>query len=391
MMSPRLKIQPLRKRFYNNMITQPIPETPPQVSINRVHIVDLPGLPIDAVVKGKLGRQLLSSFVVMQYAWEQANALQLPTEYRTNNLKTRLELPPYVSACVSHADSTVRQMAQQIGQRLGRNLGHILVALKQAHSVNQAVRTDWRQADWESWRTIKQVWLTGGLLQGDLGTIIIKQAQQYINHTDYANNLSLNLTPYRSYPTLLGAARYLPIKTGQTFCFDFGHTQVKRAKVNIVEGALVKFAPYPPITVPWDIHTQAIPLTPELGEQVLHFVSQTITETIVNYHTENTPLNHNLMLCIAAYVKGGHLLGNGLYATLSHLTDDVRLLLAKTLGKQLNQSFNIDLIHDGTAISALHAGESSSVVLALGTALGVGFPPSSSEGLRSMTSLESNH
>jgi hypothetical protein len=39
------------------------------------------------------------------------------------------------------------------------------------------------------------------------------------------------------------------------------------------------------------------------------------------------------------------------------------------------------IAHDGTASAALHAGEVDTAVLVIGTAIGVGFPPDSSEGL----------
>ncbi len=103
-----------------------IPFTPPHVSINRVRIVDLPGLAIDDAVRGRSGYELLSARAVIEYARAEALALDLPPRFAENNRQTRLELPLFVDSCLSSDRTATRFAAEAIGQRLGRNLGHIL-------------------------------------------------------------------------------------------------------------------------------------------------------------------------------------------------------------------------------------------------------------------------
>ena len=43
-------------------------ETPPSASLNRVRIMDLPGLPLDPAVQGQRGDELLSSRALMAFA-----------------------------------------------------------------------------------------------------------------------------------------------------------------------------------------------------------------------------------------------------------------------------------------------------------------------------------
>jgi hypothetical protein len=89
----------------------------------------------------------------------------------------------------------------------------------------------------------------------------------------------------------------------------------------------------------------------------------------------------DIMISIAAYVQGGRLLGNGIYAQMHFLADDIRPILARAIFDRTGQPVQIHLIHDGTAAAAVHAGERNSAVIIVGTALGVGFPPAETAGL----------
>ena len=90
------------------------------------------------------------------------------------------------------------------------------------------------------------------------------------------------------------------------------------------------------------------------------------------------------MLCIAAYVREGKLLGNGIYARMSLLGEDIRILLAEALAKQGIPAVCLHLIHDGTAAAAVHAGEADCAVWVIGTAIGVGFPEADDKHLHGM-------
>ncbi len=61
--------------------TPPIPVTPPHVSVNRVRIEDLPGLPLDEEVRGQQASTLLSTAAVIRYARAHAASLGLPSAY----------------------------------------------------------------------------------------------------------------------------------------------------------------------------------------------------------------------------------------------------------------------------------------------------------------------
>jgi hypothetical protein len=352
--------------------------TPSHVSINRIQIIDLPDVSIDDEVRGKKAYHLLSSVALIQYARQQAESLKMPADYLEDSSQTRLELPRFVNDCLDSPEATVRSTAQSIARRLGRNLGHILLTLHRGDAINQQARPDWTVQDWENWRNIKRIWLGGGVMSGRLGELIVAHARDFLTETGYC--LHLMMTPYQQAMTILGVARYLPATTRMALCFDFGHTSVKRACVIFKNGELIRVHHLSSLPVDWYIHNDSFKADPQLGPQVLTFVTKTIVETLA-IETE-TNLSPHLMFSMAAYVQGGQLLGNGLYATMSLLTNDVRQLLAEEVKKQTGQTVQIHFLHDGMAAATLHAGEPDGAVIVVGTAIGVGFPPSSNVGLR---------
>lgn len=87
-------------------------------------------------------------------------------------------------------------------------------------------------------------------------------------------------------------------------------------------------------------------------------------------------------MSIAAYVQGGTLLGNGIYARMSRIADDVRTLIAARVAEISDRRPVLHIIHDGTAAAATYAGTPNGAVIVIGTALGVGFTPETANGLR---------
>lgn len=362
----------------------PIPFTPSHVSINRVEIVDLPGLPVDSAVRGRRAYDLFSSRAVIHYAWEQAEALALPAGYLQDGGQTRVALPRFVSDCLQSPDAKIQDAAQEIARRLGRNLGYILLTLHRGDRINREARSDWTPADWERWGAIQQIWLGGGVLSGRMGERIIQHARELLDELGFQDLFRVDLTPHRKAMTLLGAGRYLPIQSGDALCLDCGQTLIKRAILHFQEGILGGLRFLNPLTVDWT--WLGVPgtgnsgrqetLTPgEWGQRVLSVVSDAIVQTMEENETQGVKYSPDVMLSIAAYVKDGCLLGNGLYAQMSTLAKDVRPLIEGAIYQQTGQAMRVHLIHDGTAASALHAGESNTAVLIVGTAIGVGFPP----------------
>ena len=362
-----------------------IPHTPPHFSVNRVRIVDLPGLPIDDAVRGQRAVDLLSSWAVIRYARARALDLELPDAFAQDTRHTRLALPRWIDASLNSPHPTVRAAAQAIGRRLGRNLGHLLLALRRGDPVNRAARPDWGAQEWAMWAGIRHVWLGGGLMSGQLGRQIVAHARAVLAELGDGDALQVTHSSHPASVTLLGAARYLPHSARHALCMDFGHTRVKRAVADLADGTLVRLRRYDPLMTGLEWLGQDRAPHPDTGRQVLEFMAQAIAQTWAACTAGGQAPDRDVMLCVAAYVQGGRLLGNGLYANLSTLADDARPLLARAIAARVPHAprdLRVHLIHDGTAACAVHAGVSHAAVILAGTALGIGFPPPETKGLR---------
>jgi len=363
-------------------MTISIPFTPPHVSVNRVKIIDLPGLPVDDEVRGQMAYHLLSSLAVTRYAREQAGALQLSPAFAQDTTQTRLELPRFVDGCLSSPHESIRVAARAIGERLGRNLGYISLTLRRGDAVNRAARPDWTTEDWEHWAKIKRVWLGGGLMSGALGELIVRSARDCLAEYGYAGQPQVERSPYGEMMAVLGAGRYLPPSTHAALCLDFGQTTIKRACLEFEDGMIVRVRRFESLAREVDkLPTTATP-GPDAGHKVLEVMAGAITRTLEETIASGITPDADLMLSVAAYVQGGRLLGNGLYAGLNALAEDARPLLADAIHAQTGQVMRVHLIHDGTAACTPYAGIQNAAVIVVGTALGIGFPPTTDSDLR---------
>jgi hypothetical protein len=361
-------------------VVAPIPYTPSHVSVNRVRIVDLPGVPVDEGVRGRTAYELVSSRALIEYAREQAAALALPTAWLIENREARVEIPRYVDSCLHSSRPEARLAAQAIAERLGRNLGHVLLTLKRGDEVNRQARPDWTAADWERWARVRKVWLGGGVMSGRLGALMREAAQGYLDQAGAGDQLAVAIDAHAPLMTILGAGRYLP-PVDWALCLDFGQTLVKRAYLHFAAGAMIGVQILPPILVDWDNTGAVNRPDPARARPVLHFVSKTIARALEQWAGNTRPPVFDVMVCVAAYVQGGRLLGNGIYAQMSALADDLRPVLAQSVMDETGHQVRVSLIHDGTAAAAVHAGEHDSAVILAGTALDVGFPPPDAQGL----------
>ena len=364
-----------------------IPPTPRSASINRVRIVDLPGIPTDTAARGALAYHLLSGPALIRYAQTAGEDLNLPARLRTADPElpqTRQTLPRAVDRALHHADPLVRQAAVAIARRLGRNLAYILLTLHRGDEVNRASRADWGPGEWEVWSHIRRIWMGGGIISGDLGTEIIAHANATLRSADCGTDLTVTRTPRPRNMPLLGAARYLPphhASEWHALCMDLGQTSAKCAVATVVQGTLKRLLRLPSAPVSWQWRNDPTAGHDISGRDVLNFAARAIAGGVTQAQARGLQVVEDVAISIAAYTEGGRLLGNGIYAHMNRLATDVRPLLADRVMALGGGRHRCHIVHDGTAAAALHAGMPHSAVIVVGTALGVGFPPESEAGL----------
>jgi hypothetical protein len=340
----------------------------PSVSLNRVRIVDLPGLVVDPEVKGQNSSQLVSAAVLAQLIRQYAGRLQLDPTMEDHELRLALD------RCLVCEDATVRIAAEMVGQRLGRNMGYILLTLKRGDAVNRAARSEWDDSYWSHWGRIDQVWLGGGLVSGRLGPVIGRYAQAVFEEAgmgDYA----IQVSPYGSALPMVGVARYAPPACETALVFDFGSTRIKCACAVYKDGEVTELRRLPSHPAGMARIGQASDGPLQQAEQLLGHMVSVITST---WRTAGLLPASPILAGVAAYVQDGHPLPaqhHGGYVQLRRITDNLQAELAQRVGAELGEAIDVSLVHDGTAAAATYAGVSNAAVITVGTALGVGFPP----------------
>lgn len=370
----------------------PIPFTPPHVSLNRVRIVDLPGLPLDDEVRGRTAYDLLSSAAVIRYALASAalanaEALGVPQVVGQTTPPPPFWLTRVVSDSLDSPDERARAAARDIARRLGRNLACVLLTLHRGDRINREARPDWAADDWERWAAIRQVWLGGGLMNGLLGQFMAQAARDLLAEWGYAGQLPVQVSPYGDLLAVLGAGRYLPATAQCALALDSGQSSVKRVCLELEGGALVRvhrFSSQRP-----DVNRMSADAEPgQAAYTMLDLVARAIARTFEEAVGQGLSPGEDVMLSVAGYVQDGRIL-TGQYTCLctneaGRPASDARPLISKAVQERTGRAFRVHLIHDGTAAAAVYAGHPNTAVIMLGTALGIGFAPASDSGLRKL-------
>jgi hypothetical protein len=335
-------------------------------STNRVRIVNLPGVWLPERVRGRQAVALLSADSLRARIRWQADALALSADSP--------HLLHDFDHCFTAVSPTQRALAAAIAAEYGQNLGYVLLTLKRAAPVNQAARPEWDAAHWAFWRRIHTVWLGGGLVAGQMGPLVARQAQTLLREAGYPD-YSVRRSPYAADLALAGAARHAPPDAGQALLFDFGHSHVKRAIAAYHAGtavALQRLSPLPPPCHHPSPERQAAHMVEALASTWREVIAQGAAPAPV------------VVVCLACYLRGGHPPPgeSGCYGRLQSVAPNLQDYFSAALSEQLGRRIEAQLLHDAAAAAAVYAGAGETAVLTLGTAVGTGFPPPAIAGLR---------
>ena len=346
----------------------------PTASLNRVKIVDLPGLAVDPGVRGQTGYQLVSTVALAELIRQRAESLELDPSLDDHELCLALD-----RRLVSE-DGAVRDAAEGLGRRIGRNMGYILLTLKRGDPVNRAARAEWDGSYWEHWSRIKQVWLGGGMVSGWLGAAIQDHASAVIREAGICD-YTLRISPYASVLPLVGVARHAPSQCQTALVFDFGSTLIKRGNASYSDGTLVKLRCLPSRPAGLARIERA---SRDPAEQAAQLRDHMVSVIVDTWWLAGRSASGPILASVAAYMQDGHPLSaqGGAYMQLRHVTDHVQTALARQVSVRLGEAADVSLFHDGTAAAAAYAGARDAAIIMVGTALGIGFPPHEESRLR---------
>ena len=338
-------------------------------SINRLEIIDIPDVDIDAEVKGKKGREVMSSPVLIEYIKNDAQRLKLDVDEIPE-----VELPIYLNQCLEAEDLEVRLTAENIARRLGRNLGYILLVLKRGDEINQQAREDWTQKHWDYWQQVENIIFTGGLCNGNLG----QRLKYYIAKVfDEANTpkYEIKIAQKPSLVSIIGAARHIPQKYNSALVFDFGQTLIKRGVANYQGEKLKEIEQLSSLKSKY-VEARTFENEKEekrAAEKLKDYIISVVKRTWDQVESKGFKPCGTIAISIANNLVDGKFFGGG-YGKLRLIENDVQQLIAKKLSDLIGEKIEVLFIHDGTAAADAFAEINDSVMLTFGTAIGVGFP-----------------
>jgi len=353
----------------------------PAASLNRLRIVDLPGVTLEPDVRGKTANDLLAARAIAGLVRRRAGALGLAGMAGAGDAA----LLPALGRRLASDDPGVREAAEDVAREAGRSLGYMLLALRRGDHVNREARPEWDEGHWVHWAGIRAVWLGGGVVGGSLGPRLRDHAAAVLAENGVAD-LDVRLAAHPAILPLLGAARSVAAPGEAAVVLDFGGSFVKRALAIYDGGALAALRPLPPLPAPsLDLAGREY----ASDEEVARLVAD-MADALARTWREAAALGAapipSIVASVAAYVRDGHPLPRqggqlGMYAQLHLLPENASRWLARRLGERVGQAVEVALVHDGMAAARTYAGEERAAVILLGTSLGVGFPPAEG-GLR---------
>jgi len=343
-------------------------------SLNRVRVVDFPRNQFPNHLRGLSGFDLLSS-----------SSLRAMVNVRAGELSLQADVPNLLrnfDACFNAPSLPVRSAAQQIAEAYGRRLGLLLLTLKRADPGNRHARPSWGFQQWEFWQKVTTIHIGGGLLSGAMGPIAIASAQGSLHGCGF-NEINVKLSPFAFYLPLAGLAQAAPLNTRAMLLLDFGQTDIKRAVARYTLRKNSELHPLPRIPARIEPHASAgsiRELAQESADNIVNAVAQSWQDAVIR----DWPLNPVIGLSLACYLVNGHPPTSemGYYGRIQILTENVQQYLADRISEAIGREVQIILMHDGSAAALAFAGSSKTVVVMLGTAIGVGFPPNTNQNLK---------
>ena len=338
----------------------------PDASINRFVLRDIPGVKIDEGVRGKTAYELVGTPSVFEMIRANAAALHIPAAaVAEQNTDAFIRL----DQAFDSGNEKVRRTAREVARRFGRNLGYVLLALRHPEAVREHP-VAWDGWMHEHWLKLPRLWLGGGLIRGHLGKWAIPYIRGVFTEAGITPS-DLMRDPYGASLPLVGAACCAPTSATSAAVLDFGRTGVKRGAASYVKGALHGLHLLTTLPTRWDGERDDANLEADLQRFQDEFVIPAIAETFIEARPE-CPL---IPISIAAYIDGKgepYARQANPYAGLRGFNGTLQETLSREVSRRVGRDVRVELIHDGTAAATAHPGDT---VMALGTAIGIGYWP----------------
>jgi hypothetical protein len=272
------------------------------------------------------------------------------------------------NGCLASEIDSIKWKANEIAIEFGDRLAKVLSTLKKPSELSVNNRTNWTKEHWDYWKTIKRLYLVGGLTSPLLTKIFLERIKMMFKekeikdfHITFVEG-SINLGT-KGLSTLCG--------NGEFLLFDFGQTNIKRAH-HIKESQITVLDHYLP-TIKSDYLFYKFKDDEELL-QIAKLLDNYILNVILNTMKEVGFKGHEVLMSIANYVNNGVIFKQrGGYGKLALLCDSYEIHLSERLSQVLDRKITVKLHHDTSAMAYSFKNNEKTAVISLGTAFGVAF------------------
>ncbi len=263
---------------------------------------------------------------------------------------------------------SVKTKATKIAVEYGNRLGKMLLTLYKPSTLSKTNRANWTSEHWDYWRNIKSIYLVGGLTSPILTKIFYDRVTSIFEENDI-QDLCITFIEGSSNLGTRGMSQL--IENGDYLLFDFGQTNIKRARHLKVEEKIVIDTVLPMVESKFLFYKKKS--EKEIIE-IAHKLDDYIIKTILDTYKQVAFNGVNIYLSIANYVFDGKIYSaRGGYGKLAYVADNYESHLSNRLSKILNKEMYVKLFHDTSAMALMYSNEQNVAVISLGTAFGIAF------------------
>lgn len=267
-----------------------------------------------------------------------------------------------------HEFDSIKSKAYEIAVKYGDRLAKVLSTLFNPSPTSISNRVNWTHTHWEFWKTIRHVYLVGGLTSPTLTKIFLKRIQHTFKEQQI-QDVSVTFVHGSQNIGTRGLATL--IDDGEYLLFDFGQTNIKRAHHIKEHGITVLDVTLEPLSSNYLFYkSSSNEEIIQTAKQLDDFIVDTIEQTAI----EANFTGQHIYMSIANYVSKGTIYSaRGGYGKLAYVADVYQEHLETRLQQRCKKRITVSLFHDTSAMGLLY-NKPDTAVISLGTAFGVAFP-----------------
>lgn len=303
--------------------------------------------------KGSLNKHLINGFSAYEYFSPKQiiKELQNHPKLSFNNQENILIQANKLLKLNTDESKIIENIIYDFGLRLAE----ILYIFENPSTEQMNHRQDYTKEDWDYLKSIKKIYIAGGLLTNEFTKIFEKALKDFFNDNHF--NKEVVFIPNSSNLALEGLTKIIK---SDSLVYDFGQTNVKNGVVVNHELTINEA-----IKVDFPYHENLLDYAKNCNEFILE---------ILLSHLKKYPTIKEIHMAISNYVNNGVIdPAPWHYGILYYFRPNYEEFLNESLSKTLKREIEVKLYHDTTAMGYYIEERDYAILISLGTAFGVSY------------------